>query len=68
MFNKTGWVITMTWTRAKLSENAFVAAKTAMRAAGFVANVGVEELNESWKEDMLSFEDTAQAFGREKVS
>ena len=68
MFDKTEWVMTITWTRAELPENAFVAANTVMRAMWFVADVGVEELNEYWKEDMLPFEGAVQAFGREKVS
>ena len=68
MFDKTDWVVTITWTRAELPENAFVAANAVMRALWSVANVGVEKLNESWKEDMLPFEGIVQASGGEKVS
>ena len=45
MVNKAGWFVTVTWARAELTKDAFVTAKTMMRAVRSVSKVGVEELD-----------------------
>ena len=42
---ETEWTVAMTWTRAGLAKNAFVATVAEIGTMRSVANVGIEELN-----------------------
>ena len=43
---ETEWTVAMTWTRAGLAKNAFVATVAEIRTVRPVASVGVEKLEE----------------------
>ena len=55
LLHETQWTVAMTWTRAGLAKNAFVATVAEVGTMRPVASIGVEELDERWYGEVLLF-------------